>query len=231
MNRLIRERLVSQLDGLAVIANRELGLDSTRADDVGDDIDRIMQEIEIQFVEEISDEALEELARRRGEQVANQNARVFARELKRAKGLDVFAEDPALDRKLQAFGKRNSRLVTKMSREHRDRIASLATNGLSQGRSTRTIAREIQEASKIPRRRAALIARDQVASLNGQINRARQTANGITHFVWNTVGDDRVRDSHDDIDGQTFSWAEGAPGGIRPGSEINCRCSATPVLD
>ena len=78
---------------------------------------------------------------------------------------------------------------------------------------------------------AALIARDQIATLNGQLNEARQKAAGITQFVWETQKDPRVRDSHAALQGKRFSWTEGAPGVGYPGQPINCRCWARAVVD
>lgn len=77
---------------------------------------------------------------------------------------------------------------------------------------------------------AAFIARDQISKLNGQFNRARQEAAGITGFVWETRKDSRVRPAHRDLQGKTFTWAEGASG-VYPGQPINCRCWARAVVD
>jgi len=78
---------------------------------------------------------------------------------------------------------------------------------------------------------AALVARDQVSKLNGQLNRARQQAAGIDSATWSTQGDSRVRPDHVALEGVVFLWAEGAAGGIIPGGPINCRCWGVPVID
>ena len=77
---------------------------------------------------------------------------------------------------------------------------------------------------------AALIARDQISKLNGQLNKARQEAAGIESFVWETRGDSRVRPAHAALQGRTFKWADGA-NGLIPGQPINCRCWARAVVD
>lgn len=46
-----------------------------------------------------------------------------------------------------------------------------------------------------------------------------------THYLWRTVGDDRVRGAHAAHAGQVFSWSSG-PGTGHPGAEPNCRCWA-----
>jgi len=78
---------------------------------------------------------------------------------------------------------------------------------------------------------ARFIAHDQINKLNGRLNQTRQEAAGITSFIWRTQQDDRVRPSHEEIEGQQFKWAEGAPGIGLPGEPYNCRCSAAPVID
>ena len=73
------------------------------------------------------------------------------------------------------------------------------------------------------------LTRDQTSKLIGQLNRHRQTELGIAQYVWQTAGDERVRPSHRDNDGQTFSWANGSPIG-HPGEEIQCRCTPLAVI-
>lgn len=227
---LIRERLVSQLPALEAKARAELGLDAARADIV-DDVERVMETVGLAYTEAVPPSAMRELAQRRGTQVSELNSRALGREFKRALGLDVLAEDPALDARMNEFSAENVRLITKMVNEHKARIGGIVTNGLAKGRTATALARDIEKAAGIPRRRAQLIARDQTATLQGRINRARQRANGVTHFIWRTAGDDRVRDEHEGLEGRKFSWATGAPGEGFPGDPINCRCTAEPVLE
>lgn len=75
---------------------------------------------------------------------------------------------------------------------------------------------------------AALIARDQVSKLNGQLNRARQEAAGITEFIWETQRDSRVRPAHQDRQGRKYKWADAD---VIPGQPIQCRCWARAVVD
>ena len=48
---------------------------------------------------------------------------------------------------------------------------------------------------------------------------------GFKTFVWQTVGDNRVRSAHQELDGKVFTWEEGANGSF-PSQAIACRCSA-----
>ena len=100
-----------------------------------------------------------------------------------------------------------------------------------QGASTKEMERLLRERLGMTRRQAQLVARDQVGSLNSQITRAKQVSLGVTHFRWSSSGDGRVRSRHERLDGQVFSWADGAPGEGVPGEPPLCRCAAIPVLD
>jgi hypothetical protein len=55
--------------------------------------------------------------------------------------------------------------------------------------------------------------------------KASQESKDSPYYVWETVGDDKVREPHAARDGQVFSW-ESSP---RPGEELGCRCSAIPI--
>ena len=89
--------------------------------------------------------------------------------------------------------------------------------------------------------RAALIARDQMSTLNGTLTKERMIRADIKLYRWNTAGDSRVRETHSELDGKIFSWQgkvtingityEPAPDNIYPGSEINCRCVAEPIFE
>jgi len=83
----------------------------------------------------------------------------------------------------------------------------------------------------ILQRHADFMARDAVLSINGLITGERQTAAGIEEYIWTTSNDERVRDAHQALEGQTFSWESGGdPEEGHPGEAPNCRCVAFPIL-
>lgn len=60
----------------------------------------------------------------------------------------------------------------------------------------------------------------------GLINEIRQRDLGIEQYVWETVGDDRVRTAHSSRNGAVHSWDSDDE---KPGEAVNCRCTARPV--
>lgn len=151
--------------------------------------------------------------------------RVFGRTL----GVGIPAAEPYLDDFVVAATRENVRRITRLLESQFDDAQNTITAGFRRGLRFEEIGRQLEARFDIARNRARLIARDQVASLNGELNRLRQTNLGVTSYIWRDSGDDRVRESHEEFDGEVFTWAQGSPEG-HPGEPINCRCTAEPVL-
>ena len=101
---------------------------------------------------------------------------------------------------------------------------------MTHGSRAEVVADRLREGTRITARKATMIARDQIASLQGQVAAARQTRLGVERYRWRTVGDARVRTAHQLREGQIFAWDKPPPDG-HPGAPINCRCYAEPVLE
>ena len=76
---------------------------------------------------------------------------------------------------------------------------------------------------------AERLARDQTLSLHAELNEIRQKDLGIEEYIWRTMGDNRVRGRHDNRNGKRFRY-DTPPEGGHPGTAIQCRCYAEPVI-
>lgn len=126
-----------------------------------------------------------------------------------------------------------------------DGMRQIIFDGYRNGRSIRSIQKEIQEEYGKNKRNSELLARDQVATLNSQITQAQQRDAGVTHYKWSTSRDSRVRECHEDFDGKIFSWDDPpeiwyntkSKGRVftgrrcHPGEDYCCRCVPIPVFD
>ncbi len=128
--------------------------------------------------------------------------------------------------------------------------------GVQTGKRWETIAKELQgsiegDAYRTAVNRAKFVARNEVTTALGEINRTQQEAAGVELYVWETADDERVRDTHRAMDGKIFTWEGtatengvtyvpasdanfngGAP--TIPGEPWNCRCvgiAYVPELD
>lgn len=62
-----------------------------------------------------------------------------------------------------------------------------------------------------------------------ELNEARQRASGVTHYIWRSADDSKVRSSHAERDDRVFPWSHSFPDGL-PGEAHNCRCYAEPAV-
>lgn len=145
-------------------------------------------------------------------------------------GVGLPAFEPGIGDALRSFVAENVGRIEDLAESTLSRVEGAVFQGFRRGRRVEEIAGTLQSSLRISRDRARLIARDQISSLNSELTRIRQTTMGVESYRWRTVGDDLVRDSHQEFEGQIFTWAEGSPEG-HPGEPINCRCWAEPVLD
>jgi SPP1 gp7 family putative phage head morphogenesis protein len=137
---------------------------------------------------------------------------------------------------LRHFVADNVALIQDMPRAYLNQVSDAVLDGVRTGQRAGQIATEIGERTRVSKSRARFIARDQVGKFYGELSKRRQTGLGISKFVWRTSEDERVRESHAELDGETFSWDEGAENSdtgetIFPGSDFQCRCDPEPVLD
>ena len=152
-------------------------------------------------------------------------------------GVNPTAENPdRWDALLNNWARNNTLLIKDIPFKTLNQIRDATVEALRSGQSAKDMASDIYDLmgdrTDVSDSRCQLIARDQIAKLNGQFTKERQTDLGVNHYIWRTVGDERVRDTHDMADGNTYSWDE-APAeteGNHPGEDYQCRCWAEPIL-
>lgn len=180
--------------------------------------------------------------RRKLENLAHLNRKLTVKEWKRAikatLGIDI-REDYYLGdfyvEQLEKWVSDNVDLIRTIPEDTLEKMKDIVYDGFTNGKTTTRMVKEMQRAYGISRRRAELIARDQTAKLNGQIQKAQQQDAGITEYIWCTTGDERVRRSHRDLNGKKFSWdvppvnSDGRR--CHPGEDFQCRCIGRPVFD
>lgn len=155
-------------------------------------------------------------------QLAKQARASVSIDVRKLAGLD--RDVPA---QLVTFAKTNAQLITGLGQRMADDIADVVKEGVVSGSRWETIAGRLAHAGQVTESRAALIARDQVGKLFGDINKQRQTNLGVTRYVWRTVRDNRVREEHEALDGDSIAW-DSPPSDGHPGEAVNCRCYADP---
>jgi SPP1 gp7 family putative phage head morphogenesis protein len=180
---------------------------------------------------------VEALGRKFAGQTSDHQKGQIQKQTKAALGVNVVFRDKGLNDKIQNFAAENATLITSMQDDVHNSISKIVMRAITNGELHGDVAKKIQDRFDVSESHARLIARDQIGKLYGQINASRQKELGVTHFVWRTVGDERVRDEHDqreddsdpDKGGEPFAFDD-PPDGELPGVPIQCRCTAEPVF-
>lgn len=149
---------------------------------------------------------------------------------KKVLSINIIADDKYLEEFVDRSIALNVSLIKTIPEQYFERVEKAIKSGFLEGKLTKDIGKDLQEIYDITDRRSQFIARDQVASINGNITKERQDHLGLESFVWFTVQDERVRESHDELNRRIFSWQFGAINErgetIWPGTDFNCRCTA-----
>lgn len=141
---------------------------------------------------------------------------------------------PDLEELKQAWVDQNLDLIRSIDRQTLERIKQQLNDAIiynsDAAELTKFLTEAIQEIAHNETNRAVLIATDQIGKLHGRMSQYRQEQAGITHYIWETAHDSRVRPWHHTRQGKKFAWSNPPPDG-HPGIPIRCRCVALPVID
>lgn len=144
------------------------------------------------------------------------------------------ADEPDLSKLKNAWRAAAAERAEKILARERDTIVELLSD--SEDRTPDELQDRIDERLVVTKSKLDRAAHDDVLTLNGRLTQERQTAAGVTKFIWTTTGNERVRPTHAEIDGQTFDWDDppvtNDDGDTNiPGGDYNCHCVPFPVLD
>lgn len=204
--------------------------DAVVLDDYADMLMQAVRASRLYFGLKYSDDQLRQMVLGDAHRIDDFNKIQFGRVMKSIIGVDVFASEPFLTPAISSFVTANVSLIKTIESRHWSRIEQTVLGAARQGIRHEEVAQQIQSDYNVSENIAIRIARDQTNKFNGQLTQLRQTNIGVKKYIWRTVGDDRVRDEHEELDDHEFSWDDAPPDG-HPGEAINCRCYAEPVLD
>lgn len=155
-------------------------------------------------------------------------------EFRRLVGVSVHSE-VGIAAKLAAFRDRNVGLIKDIGADELERLTDTLEQAEIGAWRVEELRSTLLDEFDITKSKADFWARDQVLKLNGQLNQTRQTNAGINEYIWTTSNDERVRETHDQLDGSRQSW-DSAPvvsedgRTAHPGDDYQCRCTAYPII-
>lgn len=209
--------------------------DGTRYDAGGTTrrIRELMNAAKRKMVDAIDPREVRALAERHGRAAQAHNRAQLGRQLRAGMGADPTFRDPTLPEVMTQWAHRNVGLVTSIPQRLHGQLEGLVMDAVARSTPNARLGEDIAERFAIEKRHARLIARDQVSKLVGKINHHRQRELGIKSAIWRTVGDERVRESHADMEGEQFDYddppdVDGEP--TLPSEAVCCRCYSEPVI-
>lgn len=172
-----------------------------------------------------------------------------------AVGASLDIDEPWVPDVLDTWAREQLTLITRASGDMQKAIGIRVRDGVNNGWTADRVRSNIRrDLPGMCDRRAAVIARDQVAKLNSGLSRGRMEQAGFETYIWSTSMDERVRGnpgglypgavpSHWVMEGRVCRWdnpgvwqdrdgkwvprADDAPT-THPGMAIMCRCVAVP---
>lgn len=169
--------------------------------------------------------------------------RQVARQYKSVLGVDPL---PTVKRRQEAerFVAENVSLIRSIGEEFFDRLEADVLGALAGGARWEQLSKVVAKRYGVSARRANLIARDQMGTLNSRLAQAKQQEIGVRRYIWRTSQDERVvgnpsglypkgNERHGDHwsrEGKVFEWGN-PPHDGHPGEAIQCRCTAEPVWE
>ncbi len=225
----IKEIIIPALPSLISEVEQLYPSSRARGDDFSETLKRLINSV----IHAIKGKVEETIAESKiiGVQVARYNKRQFDRINNSVFGIDIFIDQPWLQDQLKLFASQNAQLIRSLPAQELEQVAQIIERGLQEGSRFHSMTQSIQERFGITRRRARLIARDQTSKLNASLTKLRQQELGVEEYIWQTAGDERVRPTHKAHDGKKFRWDNPPKDTGHPGTDINCRCVAVPVLE
>ena len=174
----------------------------------------------------------------------------FRKTLEGAYGVDVgrMINQNKLNDLVALQRRKQEVLIKSIPAQFFSQIEMIIQNGVSGNKTYKAIAKEIKGISGISSvygkldSRIKTIARNEISTINTNLNNARAESAGITRATWQTSGDERVRginpkdsQDHESLDGEEFDIKVGLRDPrsgemITPGSAINCRCQAIYII-
>ncbi|MED4455915.1 minor capsid protein [Metabacillus fastidiosus] len=148
----------------------------------------------------------------------------------RVAGVNPIQHEKWLNDFVKSSVTQNVGYIKSIQSQFHDKIEAIVYEGMKSGTSMKEIREQIMRTGKVSESKAELIAVDQSGSIHGQLTKKRHEEMGVSKFQWLTAGDSRVRKEHQNYNGKTYDYKNGANGKF-PGSDYRCRCVAIPVFN
>jgi SPP1 gp7 family putative phage head morphogenesis protein len=214
--------------------------------DTADDIDKAIAQAAAATAQAVPDRDIRAAATQTALRVSETQGNDLQGQIQKVAKINLFDDTTGLAQHLELFVSDNVALIKSIPASQLEAVKGVIVRGARAGKHHREVQDELVAQFGITRRRAALIASDQIGKLNGELNQLRQTNVGVRRYRWSTSQDERVRPAegpnkerlgHRKLNGTIQEWSkppltdERTGERAHPGQPIRCRCVAIPIID
>ena len=126
--------------------------------------------------------------------------------------------------------------IKNFTQKQTSRLREMVQKSLFEGLEDGSLVNAIQKEFNVKRSKAMFWARQETGLLVSAYRRITYQTVGITKYKWSTSHDERVRTTHRDLDGKTFSFDDPPVTNEKgdrnnPGEDWQCRCQPIPVFE
>ena len=150
-----------------------------------------------------------------------------------ALGIDIRPRllDSAIEPLMSAWRRENISLIrTVPERFHGALYQRVSETFAQQPFDQQALSKVLNREFKVSGNNLRRLTRDQTSKAVGQFTHARHRQLGIQEYTWRTAQDERVRVTHQALEGSLQKW-DSPPAVGHPGEDIMCRCVAIPVIE
>jgi len=234
---IVKRDIVPMLPDILAQAPMPTALPQPRTDAAGKTIDQAFADAEAEAAAAIPDPVIQRGAQQTALRVTEWNGNQLNAQVQKVVKVNLYDSPTGLSEHLELFVSDNVKLIKSVAFGQLEDLKGVVTRGARAGLRHTEVAKQIEQQFGVTKRRAAVIARDQVGKLNGEMNQLRQQNLGVRRYRWSSSQDERVRDSHRKLNGTIQLWSTPPVVNERtgerghPGQPIQCRCSAIPIID
>lgn len=246
LNQVLRENLPAMMAAYKRERHGDSRFDDSR--DLDNEIRQTIQKMAAELERLLAEYGLDDQVRKVSKTAQNTSLREWKRMVRNTLGIDLttdYFKGDFYGDAIEKWISQNILLIKSLPTETLGNMRQILLDSYMKGKPIRQIQKDIQEEYNVSKRRAALLARDQIASLNAQITKLQHQDAGVKKYRWSSSKDSRVRECHAELDGKVFSWDDPpemwydtkSKGRVytgrfcHPGEDICCRCVAIPVFD
>ena len=248
--RLLNKTLKDHLPEIMKAYKQEMRGDS-REDSISDFSDKVRKQIYAMAAE--LEEALEKFGLHKAvEKIARIAQTTSVKEWKRAVkntlGIDIFGDyykGETYEQIVQQWIASNVSMIKSIPDDTLLDMEEIILDGYREGKRVGDLRKEIQDKYNLTKRKAEMLARDQISTLNAELTKEQHKDAGVRRYKWSSSKDSRVRECHQEFDGHIYSWDDPPEAwystkskGIvytgrkcAPGEDYCCRCCAIPVFE